>query len=58
MKALTNKGNCYFADKEFEKAKHYYEDALKIDASCVEALYNLGKKSRSKIYKYNKLIVI
>ena len=44
MKALTNKGNCYFADKEFEKAKHYYEDALKIDASCVEALYNLGKK--------------
>lgn len=40
--ALTNKGNCYFAEKEFEKAKHYYEDALKIDASCVEALYNLG----------------
>jgi intraflagellar transport protein 88 len=40
---LTNKGNCYFAEKDFDKAKHYYEDALKIDASCVEALYNLGK---------------
>ena len=44
VSALTNKGNCYFAEKDYEKAKHYYEDALKIDASCVEALYNLGSK--------------
>ncbi len=40
--ALTNKGNCYFAEGDYDKAKHYYEDSLKIDASCVEALYNLG----------------
>jgi intraflagellar transport protein 88 len=40
--ALTNKGNCYFAEKEYDKARQYYEEALKIDASCVEALYNLG----------------
>ena len=45
---MTNKGNCFFADQEYERAKHYYEDALKIDASCVEALYNLG-------LTYNKL---
>ncbi len=41
--ALTNKGNCFFAENSFEKAKRYYEDAIKIDASCIEALYNLGK---------------
>ena len=41
--ALTNKGNCYFAEKEYDKARQYYEEALKIDASCVEALYNLGE---------------
>ena len=40
--ALTNKGNCYFAEKDFEKAKRFYIEALQIDASCVEALYNLG----------------
>lgn len=39
---MTNKANCFFAEQEYERAKHYYEDALKIDASCVEALYNLG----------------
>lgn len=47
-KALTNKGNCYFAENNFEKAKHYYEDAVKIDASCVEALYNLGNDQKLK----------
>ena len=39
---MTNKGNCFFAENNFEKARNYYEDAIKIDASCVEALYNLG----------------
>jgi intraflagellar transport protein 88 len=42
LKALTNKANCYFAERDYEQAKRYYEEALKIDSSCVEALYNLG----------------
>ena len=40
--AITNKGNCYFAERDYQKAKLKYEEALGIDASCVEALYNLG----------------
>ncbi|CAF0751378.1 unnamed protein product, partial [Didymodactylos carnosus] len=39
--ALTNKGNCCFAQTDLEKARYYYEEALNIDAGCVEALHNL-----------------
>ncbi|CAF0743268.1 unnamed protein product [Didymodactylos carnosus] len=39
--SLTNKGNCCFAETDFEKARYYYEEALHIDAGCVEALHNL-----------------
>ena len=52
---MTNKANCYFAEQEYERAKHYYEDALKIDASCVEALYNLGL-TYSKIGMYEQAL--
>ena len=41
--ALVNLGNCCFQKGEFSKAKEYYATALEIDASCVEAIYNLGK---------------
>ena len=41
--ALTNKGNCCFVQKDYDKARYYYEEALNIDAGSVEALHNLGK---------------
>ena len=37
-----NKGNCFFAAKEFEKASDIYMEALSVEADCSEALYNLG----------------
>ncbi|RDD37238.1 Intraflagellar transport protein 88-like protein [Trichoplax sp. H2] len=40
--AMVNKGNCLFTAKEYEKAQEYYKEALNVEASCVEALYNLG----------------
>ena len=41
--ALVNKGNCVFAQGEYEKAKDFYQEAYNVEASCTEALYNLGK---------------
>ncbi|XP_064098521.1 intraflagellar transport protein 88 homolog isoform X1 [Macrobrachium nipponense] len=40
--ALVNLGNCCFQRKDYEKAREHYVAALDIDASCVEALYNLA----------------
>ncbi|XP_064628608.1 intraflagellar transport protein 88 homolog isoform X2 [Lineus longissimus] len=40
--ALVNKGNVLFANKEYEKARQFYKEALQNDSSCIEALYNLG----------------
>ncbi|CAF4570618.1 unnamed protein product, partial [Rotaria sp. Silwood2] len=39
--SLTNKGNCCFAQGDYDKARYYYEEALNIDAGCVQALHNL-----------------
>ena len=41
--ALVNKGNCLYMNGEYGKAADYYKDAMDIEASCVEAVYNLGK---------------
>jgi len=40
--ALVNKGNIHFSSGDFEKARSFYREALANDASCVEALFNLG----------------
>ncbi|CAF0950545.1 unnamed protein product [Rotaria sordida] len=39
--SLTNKGNCCYAQEDYDKARYYYEEALNIDAGSVEALHNL-----------------
>ncbi|CAF1310006.1 unnamed protein product [Adineta steineri] len=39
--SLTNKGNCCYAQEDYDKAQYYYEEALNIDAGSVEALHNL-----------------
>ena len=40
--ALVNKGNCLFASGDYEKAREYYQEAYNVEASCTEALFNLG----------------
>ncbi|XP_014674205.1 PREDICTED: intraflagellar transport protein 88 homolog [Priapulus caudatus] len=40
--ALVNKGNVLYMQGDVEKALEFYNDALNNEASCVEALYNLG----------------
>ena len=42
LSALVNKGNVLFQQKEYEKAREFYREALQNDSSCTEALYNLG----------------
>ena len=42
LSALVNKGNCLFANGEYEKAREYYQEAYNVEASCTEALFNLG----------------
>lgn len=42
--AFVNLGNCNLAQNEVEKAKELFACALDSDASCVEALYNLGEE--------------
>lgn len=39
---LVNRGNCYYTQGELEKAREYYQEALNIEASCTDALYNIG----------------
>ncbi|KXJ23694.1 intraflagellar transport protein 88 homolog [Exaiptasia diaphana] len=40
--ALVNKGNCLYAQGEFEKAREFYQEAYNVEATCTESLYNLG----------------
>ena len=41
-RALTNLGNCLFIKGKTDKAKQTYQEAISMDATCVEAPYNLG----------------
>ena len=50
VKALTNKGNCCYAQEDYDKARYYYEEALNIDAGSVEALHNLSMFSYCSIF--------
>lgn len=40
--ALVNKGNCLYAQGQYQSACGYYQEALSVEATCSEALYNLG----------------
>ena len=42
---LVNRGNCYYSLGDLEKAREYYQEALNIEASCTDALYNIGQFS-------------
>jgi len=40
--ALVNKGNTVAFDGDWSSSIQYYQEALRVDAECSEALYNLG----------------
>jgi len=40
--ALVNKGNSFFVQGDFLKAKDMYLEAIGVEANCAEAMYNLG----------------
>ena len=54
--ALVNKGNVLFAKSEYEKALHFYKEAVSIESSCVEALFNMGTFLILYIYMYDRTI--
>ena len=62
--ALVNKGNILMIRGDVEKARDFYREAIQSDASCVEAMYNLGLvHKRMQLHKdalqcFSKLNVI
>ena len=42
LKAMVNKGNTFFQDKDYEEAAKIYEQATKLNPASVEAFYNLS----------------
>ncbi|GAB1602993.1 intraflagellar transport protein 88 homolog [Argonauta hians] len=44
--ALVNKGNVLYSNKDYEKSRDFYQEALQNDSSCIEALYNLGLSNK------------
>ena len=40
--ALVNKGCCLYATGQFEKAGDFFREALSVEATCSQALFNLG----------------
>ena len=41
-RALTNLGCSYYLQRDFDKARDCFMEAVGVDAGCVEAMYNLG----------------
>lgn len=54
-KALVNKGNCFAVKNDLEGAKSMYQEALKGEADCVEAIFNLGLVCK-KLDQYDKAL--
>ena len=46
-----NKGNCLFVSGDYEKAREYYQEAYNVEASCTEALFNLGMPTTHICYE-------
>ena len=56
--ALVNKGNCLFASGDYEKAREYYQEAYNVEASCTEALFNLGMTEKDDFTGVTQLVVL
>lgn len=55
-KAQTNRGNCYYVKENYKKASEAYQEAISVDASCTEALYNLGLVNKKMEYHNDALM--
>lgn len=40
--ALVNKGNCLFIHEDYSRAREFYLEAIAIQSTCFEAIYNLA----------------
>ena len=64
LRALVNKGNTYFAAKEYDHAVAMYKEALKVDPRSVEAHFNLSNtyafmaKTKDSEAEYNAALAI
>lgn len=47
--AYVNLGNCAMVREDYVKGKELFAHALENDATCIEALYNLGKLNYSTL---------
>ena len=45
-KALVNKGNFLYVRGDWEKARQVYQEAINVEADCVEGLYNYALSSK------------
>jgi intraflagellar transport protein 88 len=43
--ALVNKGNCFFISEDYSKAREFYLEAIAIQSTCFEAIYNMALTS-------------
>ena len=46
--ALVNQGNIYYMNGDLDKAMGNYREALSNDASCVQALFNIGLTAKAQ----------
>lgn len=47
-----------FASGDYEKAREYYQEAYNVEASCTEALFNLGMAQKDDFTGIPQLIFL
>ena len=47
-----------FASGDYEKAREYYQEAYNVEASCTEALFNLGMAQKDVFTGLPQLLVL
>ncbi|KAI6178743.1 hypothetical protein M3Y98_00534800 [Aphelenchoides besseyi] len=64
--ALVNRGNVSFLTGKEKEALHFYKEALQVEPSCIQAIYNIGLVSRkiddwesakNSFYKLNNMLI-
>ncbi|KAI6225571.1 hypothetical protein M3Y95_00711300 [Aphelenchoides besseyi] len=64
--ALVNRGNVSYLTGNEKEALHFYKEALQVEPSCIQAIYNIGLVSRkiddwesakNSFYKLNNMLI-